>query len=70
NGGISAALMASDNSIDRWRMRRECLIRPTTHHNRRPEKTQQRRIGQSASNSATQNVKLLSPKIPLSSDIQ
>ena len=68
--GISAALMASDNSIDRRRMRRECLVRPTTHHNRRPEKTQQRRIGQSASNSATQNVKLLSPKIPLSPDIQ
>ena len=26
--GISAALMASDNSIDRRRMRRECLVRP------------------------------------------
>ncbi len=42
NGGISAALMASDNSIDRWRIRRECLVRPTTQHNRSPEKTQQR----------------------------
>jgi hypothetical protein len=31
---------------------------------------QQRRIGQSASNNATQNDKLLSPKIPLSPDIQ
>lgn len=70
NGGISAALMASDNSIDCWRMRRECLVRSRTHHNRRPEKTQQRRIGQSASNNATQNDKLLSPKIPLSPDIQ
>ncbi|MDF8992635.1 hypothetical protein OU631_05150, partial [Escherichia coli] len=38
--------------------------------NTRPEKTQQRRIGQSASNNATQNDKLLSPKIPLSPDIQ
>lgn len=62
--------MASDNSIDRWRIRRECLVRPTTQHNRSPEKTQQRRTGQSASNSSTQNVKLLSPKIPLSPYIQ
>ena len=62
--------MAEYNSIDCWRMRRECLVRSRTHHNRRPEKTQQRRIGQSASNNATQNDKLLSPKIPLSPDIQ